>query len=543
MKRTAKRARSQIQQRGQFMTPPLLAQLLVTDLELTAQNTVLEPSFGDGSFLVPLIEQLMALRSGPSRERFCAVMRENLYGVELDAELYWQALDRIRCTYGPLPPDHNLRLADYFRADLPVPEGFDLVIGNPPFGGTFDASIEDWLDKRYGSYGGHKLKKETYSFFVAKSIEELAPGGKLRFICSDTFLTIKTMRGLRELLLDSGEIAVEDMPGAFEGTTQPMVVLNLNAGPEGQAASIRGSRLSRDAMAMTPNFSWGVSPELAPLFDGPLLGDFIVATGGMTIGRNELFVREIQPDGSILESYDFEFFERPITVSGELERARLNRLSKQQLDRVKRAEEEGATRRAVRSVPLETPRCVPLPHADYAPYNRASSQRIYSDPTHMVYWREEGDAVLTFKRDGPWYLHGVGGKPFFKREGITWQLVAPRINARYLPAGYILDSGAPCAFLREEVDAHELFVILAWLQTPLATTLLKQVINHTRNIQGKDVERLPYPFWTPPDIRRKAASLVERTITALRSGHAIEASLGTQLDAMFQPPSTLEVAA
>src|ERR1035441_10188650 len=46
--------------------------------------TILEPSFGDGSFLVPLIERLVELQSGSPRERYVAVMEQNLYGVELD---------------------------------------------------------------------------------------------------------------------------------------------------------------------------------------------------------------------------------------------------------------------------------------------------------------------------------------------------------------------------------------------------------------------------------------------------------------------------
>jgi hypothetical protein len=525
------------------MTPPLLAARLVAGLGLTATSTVLEPSFGDGSFLVPVIDHLISKRSGSLRERYCAVMREQVYGVEIDSVLYRNAIERIERTFGPLPDEHHLVQGDFFRQERLLSGGFDLIVGNPPFGGTFDSDIEDDLDKRYGTYRSHKLKKETYSFFVAKAIEELAINGTLCFICSDTFLTIKTMRGLRELLLDTGEVAVRDLPDVFDGTSQPMVVLDFRLGSRSTLASICGRPLSRASMEATPNFSWGVSPDLVPLFDGPLLGEFIVATGGMTIGRNEMFVREIQPTGEIVEPCDFVFFDRPITVAGELERARLNRLSARRMRAVEEMAERGDSRRAVKAVLRAKPRRVKLPTPDYLPYNRSSSRRIYSDPTHAIYWRDDGDAVLTFKRDGPWYLHGVGGKPFFKREGLTWQLVAPRINARYLPAGYILDSGAPCAFLRDEIDRTELFVVLAWLQTALATKILKQVINHTRNIQGKDVERLPYPFWTSPQTRARAASLVEDAVATLTRGDQVDCALFETLDAMFKPQIEIDIAA
>jgi hypothetical protein len=460
-------------------------------------------------------------------------MRENVFGVELDPALYGQTVAALEARWGELPVGHGLTCGDYFRfaPEKPV----DLIVGNPPFGGTFDAAIEDALDRRFGHYGGCKLKKETYSFFVAKALDELAPRGRLRFICSDTFLTIKTMRGLRELLLDSGSVVVAELPGSFAETTQPMVVLDLARGEPAEHALVRGERLSRRAMEQTQNLSWGLRAEHAPYFAGPALSEFVVATGGMTIGRNEWFVRAIEPDGTVIEPYEFEFFERPITVEDEVARARLGHLSPRMRERAEELERGGATRRAVRVSSRPEPVRVQLPHPDYRPYNKAQPDRLYARPSHVVYWRDEGDAVLTFKRDGPWYLHGVGGQPFFGREGITWQLVAPRINARYLPPGFILDSGAPCGFLRERVARRELFVVLGWLHTSLATRLLKEVVNHTRNIQGKDIERLPYPHWVAPHLLDEVAVMVEHEVMRAMNGIPIAADLGERLDAIFDP--------
>lgn len=45
--------------------------------------------------------------------------------------------------------------------------------------------------------------------------------------------------------------------------------------------------------------------------------------------------------------------------------------------------------------------------------------------------------------------------------------------------------------------------------TPLATRILKTVGNHTRNIQGKDIERLPYPGWVGANTRREANEQLE----------------------------------
>lgn len=516
MVRQAKHARSARRQLGQFLTPEPLARRIAEPELSVGHRRILEPSFGDGGFLLPIIETLVSDGHGSPNLRLGKVLTEQLWGVELDPLLFEKCLSRITARWGSLPADHNLVLGDYFRFEPPF-EGFDLIIGNPPFGGTFDAEIEDVLDRRFGRYQGDKLKKETYSFFVAKALDELSPRGVLKFICSDTFLTIQTMKGLRRKLIDSGSCEIARLSTFSEETDQPMVVLSLKSGPPADAARIFESPISRDSMEMTANFSWAISDELVGYFDGSLLGDFVVATGGMTIGKNELFVRAID-GGKIEQPYDFEFFDDAISLEREIQRARLGRLSPALEARYHHEEAEGATRRNVRAVLRDAPLTLKLPHADYRPYNKASSRRLYSPPTHVVYWKDQGDAVLTFKKNGRWYLHGVGGMPYFLREGLTWQLVAPRINARYLPEGYILDSGAPCAFLRDGIDEGELWFILGWLQTDLATTLLKRVINHTRNIQGKDIERLPYPHWVLPTTKQEIIKSVAQAVRSLMVG-------------------------
>jgi hypothetical protein len=489
-------------------------------LRADPQNA-LEPSFGAGAFLLPLIEHFMDRQSdGSLNTRLGRVLTEHVWGVEIDPELYDAALERIRSRWGALPAEHNLVLGDYFRFE-PGPRRFDLIVGNPPFGGTFDRDLEDQLDRRFGRYDGAKLKKETYSFFTAKALTELTHDGQLAFICSDTFLTIKTMAGLRRLLIDSGSCVVERLHTFSDETIYDMVTIALRAGPRADRATVLGAEVTRESMESTGNFSWTINERHGPLFRGATIGDYLVATGGMTIGRNELFVREVI-DGAIEEHLDFAFAEEPVTLAGEIERARLGKLSANLRERIRAQEAAGVTRRIVVTTERERPLRHELPHPDYRLYNKANPTRLYADPTHAVYWKDGGDAVLTFKKSGPWYLHGVGGMPFFEREGLTWQLVSQRINARYLPAGYILDSGAPCAFLRDGVSHDELWFVLGWLQTPLATEVLKDVLNHTRNIQGKDIERLPYPWWVPPWAKRRAVEIVRDAVLGLQSGEEVD---------------------
>lgn len=523
----AKAKREQRRQWGQFITPPIIANRLVDDLSLNVCSRVLEPSFGDGSFVFPLIERLIALHSGTQEERLGKVLTENLFGVEIDPLLYEKCLSGIAERWGPLPSQHNLMQGDFFRA-VPSPVGsgptlgcFDTIVGNPPFGGTFDRLIEDELDGQYGKSLGRKIKKETYAFFLMKSLELLNESGALRFICSDTFLTIKTMRGLREHLMAQGQVSIEDLDHFSDETSYPMVVVDFFKGKSSSDVSVNGKVIPSSLMEITGNTSWGVTAELGRYFSGRSLGDFLVATSGMTTGNNELFLRPIFGD-QIVEDKEFYFVDEPITLERELEKARLGKLPLRKRQELMDAEDAGKTERRLAWRELDSPKTVKLPHPDYALYNKSNPRVIYAEPSHAIYWRDDGDAVITYKKTGNWYLRGVGGRKFFGRKGLTWQLVSSRLNVRFLPEGYILDSGAPCAFLRDDVDDDELFFILGWSLTPICTEILKTVINHTRNIQSKDFEKLPYPVWVPADVKAKIITHMRELVAQSLSGHSYD---------------------
>lgn len=521
-----KHKREPKRQFGQFFTPAHIAQQLLLPRALTPRMRVLEPGFGGGAFLLPLIERFMRLR-GDDLE---AILNENLWGVEIDESIYTQTLQDIERHFGRLPKKHNLILGDYLDPQvliefecregglLSARNGFDLVIGNPPFGGTISLHLQDVLEKLHGRRNGFKIKRESYSLFIVKSLDLLKPGGSLEFICSDTFLTIPTMRGLRNALMVEGRSEVRRLPEFSEETNYPMVVLHHVKGEAASEVRVDGAALPVERIRSTGNYSWRVSSDMSPMFEGPLLSEYIVASSGMTTGKNEYFVRELNEAGGFEEPYEFTFFQEPVTLRRELERARLGRISPKKQAEISAMEYSGATRRNVRIVPRKTPVSLAMPHPDYRYYNKAVAGRFYMPPRHVIYWKDSGDAVKTFKKNGNWYLHGVGGAPYFEREGMTWRLISATIDMRYLPPGYILDSGAPCAFLRDGVANDELWFILGWANSSIATTLMKSVLNHTMNIQSKDIERLPYPWWVGADDKLTAIRLVREVVENAQRG-------------------------
>lgn len=513
---TAKGARANKQQLGQFLTPINVARKVLEDVPINPGDTVLEPSFGIGAFIFAYIERLESV--GVDIEDWA---QKNIYGCELDPSAFSKFKER--WGYGTFPK--TFVEGDFFRYEMPsycaseyfmeVKGKFDLIIGNPPFGGTIDAAIQDKLDNIYGFRNGYKIKKETYAFFIVKSLDLLKTGGRLVFICSDTLLSINTMAGLRRYLMETCKVEVKRLPGEFDETSQPMVVLSLTKG--GRGVFVFGEEKPTEQIFCTANSSWTITAELVKYFTGNTLGDYFVASSGMTVGKNEYFLREINA-GHIVEPYNFEVYNRPITLKREIEKARLGKISPKKKNEIIQQEARGETERALRVTLKAKPQRIKLPHPDYAPYNKATNKLIYSSPSYAVYWKNDGEAVYTFKKSGAWYLHGVGGKPYFKREGLSWQLISSHLNIRYLPAGYILDSGAPCAFLKKGVARDEMYFVMGWCLTKWCNTILKKVINHTRNIQSKDFERLPYPSWVGIENKKSAIRLIKNMVRRAKQG-------------------------
>ena len=525
--RVRKHEREYKRQLGQFMTPEPLAREIVSGIELKGCKRILEPSCGDGSFLSAISSRIIEDGCGANG-------RFELIGIEIDPVLAGRArailgdklthneqyfvgdvyqADFFHCYLTSAISDHCFNGFRYLR-----PGSFDLIVGNPPFGGTFEHSIEDALDRCLGRRMGRKIKKETYAFFIVACIDLLRDGGRLVMICSDTLLTIPTMTGLRHLLMESGSVCLRDINEFSTETSYPMVVLDFVKGGNCGSVTRNATRLERDAIQATANLSWGITPDISKLFLGPTLGEYFIASSGMTTGKNDYFVREIDIDGYIREPYQFEFQDVPITVEYELERARLGKISARRNAVLRAAELRRDTERRLRLRRRRTPEIVKLPDPRYRPYNKAAADLVYSRPSHYIYWEDDGDAVFTYKRTGNWYLRGVGGRPYFGREGLTWRLISSRFIPRYLPSGYILDSGSPCAFVRHGVNRSEIFFIIGWLLSDLANYILKTVINHTRNIQSKDFERMPYPWWVCESSRKNIIKIIMTMIADARRG-------------------------
>ena len=123
---------------------------------------------------------------------------------------------------------HATVAAPFFNLDFFYPElegqGFDCVIGNPPYGGT---KISDDVRKDLGIDS-----KDPYGAFIARFLAScdkqtpLKDGGVLAYIVSDTFMTIKSHHALRRQMMDNYiHKMIRVHPDTFKATVNTAIII------------------------------------------------------------------------------------------------------------------------------------------------------------------------------------------------------------------------------------------------------------------------------------------------------------------------------
>jgi type I restriction-modification system DNA methylase subunit len=75
--------------------------------------------------------------------------------------------------------------------------GFDVVIGNPPYGVEFNLNEKQFITTKYKSY---KYKFESYIYFIEKGISQLNEHGIISFITPELWLSLENSFPIRHLL-------------------------------------------------------------------------------------------------------------------------------------------------------------------------------------------------------------------------------------------------------------------------------------------------------------------------------------------------------
>lgn len=103
-------------------------------------------------------------------------------------------------------------------------DGFDILIGNPPYVSTKGTSTDDkkLFLKEYG------FADDTYNHFFFKGIKLLDKNGNLTYIVPKTFWTTQTKKNLRDLLLSKRINYIFDTANPFEAAMVDTCIISVS---------------------------------------------------------------------------------------------------------------------------------------------------------------------------------------------------------------------------------------------------------------------------------------------------------------------------
>ncbi|WP_234824115.1 Eco57I restriction-modification methylase domain-containing protein [Bremerella cremea] len=188
-------ATSGIEERGAVFTKPAIVEFILDLAGYQAEHRLfekrfLEPSFGHGSFLLPALRRLLSSwqqlgTSDPDS------LKMSIWAIELHPDSY----EKTRAAVLALLNDFGLirrvavKLVDHWlvQGDFlleRIPGEFDFVVGNPPY--VRIERIPQTLMREYRArYKTIYDRADIYVPFIERSLDLLADGGKLGFICAD----------------------------------------------------------------------------------------------------------------------------------------------------------------------------------------------------------------------------------------------------------------------------------------------------------------------------------------------------------------------
>jgi len=233
---------------------------------------VLDPACGSGAFLVYVFDYLLAENKRVndildnhtigtiygSEDNVKNILKNNIYGVDINAEsveitklsLWLKTAQKgkhlttmdgnIKCG-NSLIDDPGVTGNKAFDWQKEFPEifahgGFDVVVGNPPYGAKLTKSQIDHLVKLYSNWGISNALNDTYFAFYALSLSYLLkPFGYLSFIAPNTWKLIATAKMFRDELLSKYRVIqiVEHTNKVFSDATvdvDTLVIKKINKG-------------------------------------------------------------------------------------------------------------------------------------------------------------------------------------------------------------------------------------------------------------------------------------------------------------------------
>lgn len=300
------------EERGAVFTRPEVVSFILDLAGYTADKPLwkyrlLEPSCGSGDFLFSAIERLLV---SACRDKVPAPqLSDAIRAVELHRDTFFATRQRILAQLAEFGVTHPAAIAltdvwiangDFLLEQLP--DGFDFVVGNPPYvrQEMIPAALLAEYRRRYTTLYD---RADLYVPFIERSLKLLTGAGVLGFICSDRWMKNRYGGPLR-LMISRGYTLkyYVDMVGthAFQSEVIAYPAITI----------IQRGKMGRTRIAHRPEVATEALARLRDRITGPArnFNDTILEMSGVTKDRNPwLLEADAQPSLALVRRLEAEF--------------------------------------------------------------------------------------------------------------------------------------------------------------------------------------------------------------------------------------------
>jgi adenine-specific DNA-methyltransferase len=199
------------QANNQIFTPEHIVSFMLKEVNYVDNNVLsikfMEPSFGDGAFLIPMIQTIIdvSIKNNLDETIIKRTLLNNVFGIEKDMQLYQNTVQKIDCILnqygiGHIDWSNNLFCDDTLRITKRWKKKFDLVIGNPPY--TRIHHLDAKTRKLCNTYVFGQGMKDLYVLFYEAGINMLKDTGVLCFITPNSFMYNSSQKAFRKHLIE-----------------------------------------------------------------------------------------------------------------------------------------------------------------------------------------------------------------------------------------------------------------------------------------------------------------------------------------------------
>ncbi|WP_195218338.1 N-6 DNA methylase [Leuconostoc lactis] len=210
---------------GLYYTPVGLVKKAVKNLNKKNDLTYIDPAVGSGSFLVELVEQ--------------GIPVSQLYGIDNDRIAVALATANLLIK-GDGIHYPQIVLGDFLTKDgtTELPNSYDVVIGNPPWGAK---------DLNYSGENSVLGKADSFAYFIESAVNVLNDNGILIYVLPISFVNVANHSNIRRLLINNFLIKeIQMLPNLFAGVVSDVVILTVeqNKKTENKISFVKDDKLT-----------------------------------------------------------------------------------------------------------------------------------------------------------------------------------------------------------------------------------------------------------------------------------------------------------